>query len=247
MPWRTMHMRGARVFARCDERGALVADKGRVEIRYKAGVSKPYHASLGNLMPTTGAPEVFPEDHCSAGDGAAPPAETAKKKKGAKPSNRNQVATMGMHDASPPIAPEAGEILVYADGACSGNPGPAGLGVVMLWENHRKDLSEYIGHGTNNVAELLAIQRACEAVEDVSTPVRIYTDSSYCIGVVTKKWKPKANKELVADVRRAVARLSDVALIHVRGHAGVQWNERADELARQAVESRGTAGWVTVT
>ncbi len=244
MPWRTMQMRGSRVFVRVDDRGELVADKGRVEIRYKAGVSKAYHAGLGNLTPLAGPPEVFPDSHCDSPEASA---DGASPKKAATPGTRGKkVATMDASNASAPIAPAAGEILVYADGACSGNPGPAGLGVVMLWEKHRKELSEYVGHGTNNVAELLAIQRACEAVEDVSTPVRIYTDSSYSIGVVTKNWKPKANKELVADVRRAVSRLSDVALIHVRGHAGVLWNERADELARQAVESRGTAGWVTV-
>src|SRR5690606_18850820 len=135
------------------------------------------------------------------------------------------------------------EVLVYADGACSGNPGPAGLGVVMLWDEGGKELSEYLGHGTNNIAELSAILRAAEGTPDPARPLRLYTDSSYAIGVLSKGWKAKANQALVAAVKEALARLEDVELRYVPGHAGVLLNERADALAVQAVSRRDTAGW----
>src|SRR5690606_17377311 len=107
--------------------------------------------------------------------------------------------------AAPPTAPAEGESLAYADGACSGNPGPAGLGVVLIEGDARRELSEYLGRATNNVAELMAILRVAEAVTDKDRPLHIYTDSSYAIGVLTKGWKAKANVELVAQVRLALS------------------------------------------
>jgi ribonuclease HI len=113
----------------------------------------------------------------------------------------------------------------------------------MLQREGRRELSEYLGNGTNNIAELTGILRAAEAVEDPARPFRLYTDSSYAIGVLTKGWKVKANVELVAAVKKALARLEDVSLHHVRGHAGVPLNERADALAVEAVETRASSGW----
>ena len=140
-----------------------------------------------------------------------------------------------------------GGVLAYADGACSGNPGPAGLGVVLITETSRHELSEFLGHGTNNIAELTAIQRAAEAVVDPSVPVQIMTDSSYAIGVLSKGWKAKANQALIVDVKKALARLSRWELGYVPGHAGVPLNERADALAVAAVRDRRNAGWQKVT
>ena len=222
-----MMLRGARVLARCDERGELRADKGTVEVRYNPRAGKAYRAGVRNLDPIAGA-EILPDDHCAEADPAAPSAKKAKR------------AHTG---APPPTKAEGDEIVVYADGACSGNPGPAGLGVVMLQREGRRELSEYLGEGTNNIAELTAIQRAAEAVEDPARPVRLYTDSNYAIGVLTKGWKAKANVALVAAAKKALARLEDVSLHHVRGHAGVPLNERADALAVEAVETRASSGW----
>ena len=226
-----MMLRGSRVLARCDERGELRAEKGTVEIRYNPRAGKAYRAGVRNLEPIAGA-EILPDDHCGDAEAAAP---SAKKKKGAQSGG-----------ATPPTKAEGDEIVVYADGACSGNPGPAGLGVVMLQREGRRELSEFLGQGTNNIAELTAIKRAADAVEDPARPVRLYTDSNYAIGVLTKGWKAKANVELVAAVKKALARLEDVSLHHVRGHAGIPLNERADALAVEAVESRGSSGWRTV-
>lgn len=148
---------------------------------------------------------------------------------------------------TPPTSPNGNEILAYADGACSGNPGPAGLGVVMFWDDHRQELSEFLGDGTNNIAELTAILRVLEAAPDKSRPVHIYTDSMYSIGILSKGWKAKANRDLVESIRSLLAEFDDVRFFHVRGHAGVELNERADELAVLAVQSEFSPGWVTVS
>jgi ribonuclease HI len=138
----------------------------------------------------------------------------------------------------------ADAIVIYADGACSGNPGPAGAGVVLIDGKQRRELSHYLGDATNNVAELTAIELAADAVADAGRAVRMHTDSQYAIGVLTKGWKAKANVELVARVRQKLARLRDVELRYVPGHAGVVLNERADALAVQAVSERKSSGWV---
>ena len=223
-----MMLRGNRVLARCDDLGDLRTERGTVEVRYGPTSPKAYRASVRNLEPIAGA-QVLPDAHCVEAEPVA--------RAGAKKAKRTHTG------AAPPTKAEGDEIVVYADGACSGNPGPAGLGVVMLQREGRRELSEYLGNGTNNIAELTAILRALEAVEDASRPVRIYTDSSYAIGLLTKGWKAKANIDLVARVRAALSRLDDVTLHHVRGHAGVPLNERADTLAVEAVERRASSGW----
>lgn len=126
-------------------------------------------------------------------------------------------------------------IHAYTDGACSGNPGPAGIGVVLLCGDKRKEISEYIGEATNNIAELTAVLRALEAIKDRSRTVYLYSDSSYTLGLMGKGWRPKANRELVAQVRAVAERFPDLRLVKVAGHAGVTENERCDELARQAI------------
>src|SRR6185369_11400278 len=94
---------------------------------------------------------------------------------------------------------------VYADGACSGNPGPAGLGIVVVSpDGTRIEGYEYLGHATNNVAELTAILRAAEIVPIEAAAV-VHTDSQYSIGVLTKGWKAKANQELIANVKSVLA------------------------------------------
>jgi ribonuclease HI len=146
-------------------------------------------------------------------------------------------------DVGEPAAPSKAEppanaIHVWTDGACTGNPGPAGLGVVIIDGKERRELSEYLGQGTNNIAELMAILRGLEEVRDRERPVIVYSDSAYSIGLLSKNWKAKANVELVDRLRKLVRSFADVRFVKVAGHAGVALNERVDELARQAV-SRG--------
>ena len=132
-------------------------------------------------------------------------------------------------------------IHAYTDGACSGNPGPAGIGVVLICGGRRKEISEFLGEGTNNIAELTAVKRALESVRDRRRTVHLYSDSSYVLGLLGQGWKAKANRELVEDLRALKLSFSDLHLVKVRGHAGVPENERADELARQAVQRRAPA------
>ncbi|HVV85124.1 MAG TPA: ribonuclease H, partial [Kofleriaceae bacterium] len=129
-------------------------------------------------------------------------------------------------------------VHVWTDGACTGNPGPAGLGVVVLDGDLRREHKEYLGHGTNNIAELTAVLRGLDMLDTTERPVLVYTDSSYAIGVLSLGWKAKANTDLVAEIRDRLASFTDVRFVKVPGHAGVVENERCDELARAAITSR---------
>lgn len=236
MPWRQADLRGSKVFVKCDAEGRPVATGGRVEVRYREGVSKAYQAGEKNftlvgdaLLPDSRFGEALPADPSA-------PATT----RSSKVSPKKAAAAAG----PPPTKAAEGTVLAYADGACTGNPGPAGLGVVMIDGEGRLELSEYLGHGTNNIAELTAIQRAAEKLAGDPRRLELYTDSSYAIGVLSKGWKAKANIELIADVKKALAKLASYKLHYVPGHAGVALNERADELARQAVKGRATTPWL---
>lgn len=141
---------------------------------------------------------------------------------------------------SPPPAPRQTEddpnaVRIYTDGASSGNPGPSGIGVVLDFQGHRKEISRYIGMATNNIAELEAVRAALQQLKRKDIPIRIYTDSNYVFGLLSQGWKARKNPELVADVRRILTAYADVRFIKVRGHAGHPGNELADRLARKAV------------
>ena len=97
-------------------------------------------------------------------------------------------------------------VVVEADGGSRGNPGPAGLGVVVLDAERRTEISEYLGEGTNNIAELTAIRRALEASPYPGLPMVVYTDSSYASGVLQKGWKATANVQRVAWSGRSTMR-----------------------------------------
>ncbi|MDI3290549.1 ribonuclease H [Polyangium sp. 15x6] len=243
MPWVRALLRGQKVYAKADEAGRLVSDGGRVEVRYKPNDGRKYGAREDNLKVVPG--EILPDDACG-------PAEAVEKKEGeakgatksaatsrakATTSEERKAAAKAAHDAAPPLA--EGQLVAYADGACTGNPGPAGLGVVVVDGDRRIEISEYLGNGTNNIAELTAILRAVGAVEDTGKPLLVRTDSQYAIGVLQKGWKAKANTELVAEVKDVLKR-NKTRLEYVPGHSGVALNERADELAREAVRSRRT-------
>ena len=233
--WLKMRFKDALVLARSDESGQLISEDGRVEIRYRAGDPRAYRAALRNLEPAGG--ELLPDDAC-------PPSEAVPER--GRPARGAKKGSGQSSSATPTPAaniPE-GAVVVYADGACSGNPGPSGVGVVLIDGNGRRELSAFLGEGTNNTAELTAILLAADAIEDKDAPVRIHTDSQYAIGVLTKGWKAKANVALIGKVRAALAPFKDLQMIHVRGHSGVVLNERADVLAVQAVQNRQTTPWV---
>ncbi|MCA9614173.1 MAG: ribonuclease HI [Myxococcales bacterium] len=233
MAWRRMKLRGGTVFARCDASGQLVAEGGRVEIRYKANDGRAYAAAARNLEPVDDA--ILPDETCGEAERVA--------KADTKSASKSGKAATSAKGGAAPNAPAEGEALAYCDGACKGNPGPCGIGAVLMHGDERRELSEYLGQGTNNIAELTAIHRVVEA-SPPGVPLQVYTDSSYGIGVLQKGWKAKANVELVATIRAALAKHGQTTLHYVKGHAGIPLNERADQLAVAAVEARASAGWV---
>lgn len=137
------------------------------------------------------------------------------------------------------IAPDAAHvgkgITVYTDGACEGNPGPAGIGITLLHHDQRKEISRFIGSGTNNIAELTAILVALKEIRNPRLPVFLHTDSAYAYGVLLGGWKAKKNHELIKEIKEEMARFANLKIIKVKGHAGHEENERADQLARQAI------------
>lgn len=230
MPWKQMRLRDSLVFVRVDETGTPIEQRGRVEVRYKLGSDKAYHAGVRNLSASSST-TLLSDDSFPAGVAAAPSATSKTKSSTSTSAPTTPTSSTNTQD----------NIIAYADGACSGNPGPSGLGLVVIHANERLERSEYLGHGTNNIAELTAILRAVEAGLPNEKPLVIHTDSQYSIGVLTKGWKPKANQELIATLKQRVAARGGVRFVYVPGHAGVPLNERADALARQAVETRKTA------
>ena len=109
-----------------------------------------------------------------------------------------------------------------------------GVGVVILDGRERQEVSEYLGHGTNNIAELTAIVRALELCPKDRTVV-LHSDSAYALGLLGKAWKAKANQKLVEKMRALGREFSDLRLVKVAGHSGVSENERCDQLARDAI------------
>jgi ribonuclease HI len=223
------------VLARAKLDGSFDAPGGRVEIRYKPTDSRAYRAAAANLERVPGEP-ILPDDAVVAGEEVTK-ATTAK----AKTERSNARKADAAAKALAPGAVPKDAWTIYADGACSGNPGPAGLGIVLVAPDGQTRLEgyEYLGSATNNVAELTAILRAAEIVPP-NAPFVLHTDSQYSIGVLTKGWKAKANQELIANVKLALASRRGWSLVYVPGHAGVPLNERADELAREAVSRRAT-------
>jgi ribonuclease HI len=218
MPWIEATLRGQRVLARATADGTLVDEGGRVEVRYKPNDGRAYRASARNLEIAPGAP-VLPEETCGPVGASA---ESPRK------------AAPAVHAAP------ANAWVAYTDGACSGNPGPAGSGVVLVAPGGKvHEGFEYLGEATNNVAELTGILRALEWIPGDAPAIVVHTDSQYAIGVLSKGWKAKANGELVARAKKVVQQRG-ARLVYVPGHAGVPLNERADELAREAVSSRST-------
>jgi ribonuclease HI len=218
MAWIEATLRGQRVLARATADGAFVVEGGRVEIRYNPKDGRAYRAAARNLEIAAGG-KVLSDEACVPVAEATPGAAGGK----AKPA---------------PRAHPVDTWVAYTDGACSGNPGPAGSGVVLISPKGKMfEGFEYLGEATNNVAELTAILRAVEWLPVPASGVVVHTDSQYAIGVIQKGWRPKVNQELVARTKRVVESRG-ARLVYVPGHSGVPLNERADELAREAISRR---------
>jgi ribonuclease HI len=240
MPWKRAQLRGQRVFVKALPSGELAAEEGRVEVRYKANDGRSYRAGVRNLEAIEA--ELLPEDTCGAAEAAAPKADAGAGANSTESTVSGEKKTSdkaGKKVATPHKAIVEGAVVAYTDGACSGNPGPAGSGMLLQWQTQKAEGYTYLGTATNNVAELTAIQEALRAVPN-ETPIVVHTDSQYAIGVLQKGWKAKANQDLIANIRGLIKARSSVQLLYVRGHAGDPGNERADELARAAIQVRSS-------
>ncbi|MBE7030164.1 MAG: ribonuclease HI [Ruminococcaceae bacterium] len=139
-------------------------------------------------------------------------------------------------------------VEVFTDGACSGNPGKGGYGVVLRYGAHQKELSEGFLSTTNNRMEILAAIKGLEALKEPCT-VTLYSDSRYLVDAINQGWlakwsknnwmRTKTEKAKNVDLfTRLLAQLErhQVEFVWVKGHAGHPENERCDELATSAIK-----------
>ncbi|MCD8328975.1 MAG: ribonuclease HI [Ruminococcus sp.] len=135
------------------------------------------------------------------------------------------------------------EVIMYTDGACSGNPGPGGYGTILKYGNHTKELSGGEESTTNNRMELSAVIAGLSALKE-PCKVLVYSDSKYVVDAISlgwaESWKArgwkKSNKEPALNVDLwekllALINIHDVTFYWVKGHAGQPENERCDALA----------------
>jgi len=140
-------------------------------------------------------------------------------------------------------------VVIYTDGACMGNPGPGGYGVVLLYDRHRKELSGGFRRTTNNRMEMMAAIVGLQALNQ-PCEVTLHSDSKYLVDAMAqgwaKKWQAngwKRNKKDYAKNPDLWQQLLDLCNHHqvtfrwVKGHAGHPENERCDELAVAAAQA----------
>jgi len=135
-------------------------------------------------------------------------------------------------------------VQIYTDGGASGNPGPGGYGALMMYGEHRKELSGGFRLTTNNRMELLAVITALEALNKPGMEVDVYSDSKYVVDAVEKRWvmnwekKGYLNKKNPDLWKRflVIYRQHNVVFHWVKGHAGNPYNEHVDQLAVAAYQ-----------
>ena len=209
--WVRMRFKNNKVWVAVDQAGRMRVEKNKLLIKYQLDQPHEYWVLPKHVSPLD---EKTDESHGGQVDSLRP----GNAKDPIQTDTSNQTA-----------------IHVYTDGASSGNPGPSGIGVLLRYGKHEKEVSRYIGMATNNIAELEAIRVGLELIRNPDKPVRVYTDSSYALGLLSKGWKARKNQALVAGIRRRISRFRDIQFIKVKGHAGHAQNERADKLATQAI------------
>ena len=140
-------------------------------------------------------------------------------------------------------------IVIYTDGACSGNPGPGGWGALLEWREHNREICGSERDTTNNRMELTAAIRALQVLKQPSRVI-LHTDSQYLKNGITswiRRWKtngwitaskrPVKNADLWRQLDHLIVR-HDVDWRWVRGHSGDRRNERADQLSREGLAGR---------
>ena len=140
------------------------------------------------------------------------------------------------------------DIIIYTDGACSGNPGPGGWGTILMYKDNKKEISGSNPNTTNNIMEITAVIEGLKMLKEACN-VEIYSDSAYVVNAFTQGWiynwikkdwqtpdkKPVKNKELWQELYELVKK-HKVTFIKVKGHSDNEFNNRCDELARKAIE-----------
>lgn len=212
--WKRMRFKGNKVWMATDPDGTPVIRNNKCLIKYQRDQDYEYWVHPDSVHPLEDMP-------------SAPP----KQKRPSPPPQKKEPQT------ERPVDLPDNAVWVYTDGASSGNPGPSGIGVVLCHGERKKEISRYIGLATNNIAELEAIRTGLSAIKNRALPVRVFTDSSYAMGVLSKGWKASKNQELVAETKTLMAKFRDLTLIKVKGHAGHQGNELADQLAVAAIKT----------
>ncbi len=135
------------------------------------------------------------------------------------------------------------DVIIYTDGACSGNPGPGGYGAILLYGQHKKELSGGAANTTNNRMELMGVITALKALKRPCS-VQLYTDSQYVVNAIEKGWakkwqangwmRNKTEKAMNPDLWQQLLELLSVHQVRfhwVKGHADNPYNNRCDELA----------------
>ena len=141
------------------------------------------------------------------------------------------------------------KVIIYTDGACSGNPGPGGWGTILMYEGPKKEISGGQKNTTNNVMEITAV---IEGLKLLKYPciVEIYSDSAYVVNAFNQHWisnwkkngwknskkEDVKNRELWEELE-SLLKPHDVTFIKVKGHSDNEFNNRCDELARNAIKN----------
>lgn len=140
------------------------------------------------------------------------------------------------------------KVVIYTDGACSGNPGPGGWGTILMYKDIKKEISGGDKNTTNNIMEMTAVIEGLKMLK-YKCEVEVYSDSAYVVNAFNQGWiynwrknnwktsdkEPVKNKELWEELYDLVNQ-HEVTFIKVKGHADNEFNNRCDELARQAIE-----------
>lgn len=127
--------------------------------------------------------------------------------------------------------------VIYTDGSCRGN-GNGGVGIVWLKDGNKVfEYSKGFKNTTNNKMELMAIYIALSSIKKEINSLEIVSDSEYAIGVLTKPWNPKKNKELIEVIKQRIRLTqnlvkSPIKWSHTYGHSDNEWNNLCDKLAQ---------------
>ena len=211
--WKRMQFKKNKVWVATNGSKKPIVKNGKVLIKYQIKQDYEYWVHEQNVVPID--------------------TEQSKKSGKIKPAKKRKGKTKPFKE---PIPNDT--VCIFTDGASSGNPGPSGVGVLLKYGEHEKEISKYIGIATNNIAELEAIKTGLLELKKTDTPVRIFTDSSYAYGLLALGWKAKKNQDIVKAIRETISKFKDLKLIKVKGHAGHAENERADFLATSAIKNK---------